>query len=140
MNDFRCHVSSSRYIRCVIRTIGRLIESNALNSENRISICEIRRTYRIRREVSLISRFISCKYSPMLFVIYISFYYYNSTRSFMERTSCVIRKMLVPRKRIKTVFPFTSANSFTIFSHFLSKTRNFDKSFYKLFDSNFLSL
>lgn len=39
MNDFRCHVSSSRYIRCVIRTIGRLIESNALNSENRISIC-----------------------------------------------------------------------------------------------------
>lgn len=101
---------------------------------------EIRRTYRIRREVSLIFRFISCKYSPMLFVIYISFYYYNSTRSFMERTSCVIRKMLVPRKRIKTVFPFTSANSFTIFSHFLSKTRNFDKSFYKLFDSNFLSL
>lgn len=39
MNDFRFHVSSSRYIRCVIRTIGRLIESNALNSENRISIC-----------------------------------------------------------------------------------------------------
>lgn len=36
---------------------------------------EIRRTYRIRREVSLISRFISCKYSSMLFVIYISFYY-----------------------------------------------------------------
>lgn len=28
-------------------------------------------TYRIRREVSLIFRFISCKYSPMLFVIYI---------------------------------------------------------------------
>lgn len=141
MNDFRCHVSSSRYIRCVIRTIGRLIESNALNSENRISICT-RYDGPIAFGVKLASFFVL--FPVNIHPCYLSYIYFillfNSTRSFMERTSCVIRKMLVPRKRIKTVFPFTSANSFTIFSHFLSKTRNFDKSFYKLFDSNFLSL
>lgn len=112
-----------------------LIESNALNSEKRISIYT--RYDRICRKVSLIFHFISCKYSLML-IRHIYFILLFNVHG--RRILRVIRKMLVPRKRIKTAFPFTSANSFTVFPHFLSKTWNFDESFYKLFDSNFLSL